>query len=141
MRIFLTGATGFIGGHLLRAMVERGHEVTCLARGSGARQLEAMALAGVRVVTGEFTRPDEGLAEIAGHDAVVNTVGIIREAGKSSFRAVHTDGPIALFEAAARAGVRKLVQLSALGAAPEADTGFLRSKGAADRRLSELGDT
>ena len=36
MRIFLgTGSTGFIGGHLLRALCERGHAVTCLARGEG----------------------------------------------------------------------------------------------------------
>lgn len=139
MRVFLTGATGFIGDHLLEALVAREHEVTCLARGGGAARLEAMALPGVRVVRGEFTRPEEWLGEIAGHDAVVNTVGIIRETGRSKFKVLHADAPVALFEAAARGGIRKIVQLSALGAAPEADTAFLRSKGAADRRLAELG--
>jgi len=66
LRIFLTGATGFIGGHLLRALSARGHEVTCLARGAGARRIAAMALPGVRVVEGEFTHPDEWIAAVAG---------------------------------------------------------------------------
>src|SRR5438309_8614297 len=115
MRIFLTGGTGFIGGHLLRALVERGHAVTCLARGSRANQLEAMALPGARVVQGEFTQPEEWLPNLSGHDAVVNTVGIIRETKRASFAAVHTAAPVALFEAAARSGVQKIVQLSAVG--------------------------
>jgi uncharacterized protein YbjT (DUF2867 family) len=139
MRIFLTGATGFIGGHLLRALAERGHAVTCLARGCGARRLEAMALPGVRVVRGELTRPAEWLSAVAGHEGVINTAGIIRETRESRFAAVHTDVPNALFEAAARSGARKIVQLSALGADPKAESGFLRSKGAADHRLSEMG--
>jgi uncharacterized protein YbjT (DUF2867 family) len=139
MRIFLTGATGFIGDHLLRALTERGHAVTCLARGAGARRIAAMALPGVRVVEGEFTRPEAWLAHLAGHDAVVNTVGIIREAPGATFAAVHTEAPIALFEAAARAGVRKIVQLSAMGADESAVSRYHRSKHAADLRLAQLG--
>lgn len=139
MRIFLTGATGFIGGHLLRALTDRGYALTCLARGASARRLEAMALPGVRVIEGEFTQPETWLAQVAGHDAVVNTVGIIREAPGASFAAVHTRAPIALFEAAARTGVRKIVQLSAMGAGETAVSRFHRSKRAADLRLAEMG--
>jgi uncharacterized protein YbjT (DUF2867 family)/uncharacterized membrane protein YphA (DoxX/SURF4 family) len=138
MRIFLTGATGFIGGHLLRALCERGHSVTCLARGVGARRLAAMTLPGVRVVEGEFTRPAEWAEHVTGHEAVVNCVGIIRESPAVSFAAVHTDAPIALFEAAATAAARKVVQLSALGADPAADSRYLRTKGVADARLTRL---
>jgi uncharacterized protein YbjT (DUF2867 family) len=139
MRIFMTGATGFVGGHLLRALSARGHDVTCLARGAGARRIEAMALPGVRVVEGEFTRPEAWLELVAGHDAVVNTVGIIREASGATFATVHTEAPIALFEAAARAGARKIVQLSAMGADEAAVSRYHRSKHAADLRLAELG--
>jgi uncharacterized protein YbjT (DUF2867 family) len=139
MRIFLTGGTGFIGGHLLRALSARGHLVTCLARGEGARRLEAMALPGVRVVRGEFTDPGPWSAELMGQQAVMNTVGILREKKPGEFAVVHTEAPIALFEAAARAGVGKIVQLSALGADEGARSQFHQSKRAADARLAELG--
>jgi uncharacterized protein YbjT (DUF2867 family) len=139
MRIFLTGATGFIGGHLLRALSGRGHAVTCLARGAGARRIAAMELPGVRVVEGEFIHPEAWLQHVAGHDAVINAVGIIRETRGATFAAVHTDAPVALFEAAARGGVRKVVQLSAMGAGETALSRYHRSKGAADLRLAELG--
>ncbi len=139
MRIFLTGATGFIGGHLLQALIERGHTVTCLARGDGAARLEAMALPGARVIAGEFTRPEEWRREVAGHEGVINTVGIIRETPGGSFDSVHAGAPKALFQAAADAGVRKIVQLSALGADENADTGYYRTKGAADAFVATLG--
>ena len=59
---------------------------------------------GVRAVVGEWTAPEGWLGTVAGHDAVVNTVGIIRETPGASFAAVHTAAPLALFAAAARAG-------------------------------------
>jgi uncharacterized protein YbjT (DUF2867 family)/uncharacterized membrane protein YphA (DoxX/SURF4 family) len=139
MRIFLTGATGFIGGHLVRRLAERGHTVTCLVRPRAVPALTALALPGATALAGEFTRPETWLDAVPGHDVVVNAVGIIRETPGSSFDAVHTRAPVALFEAAAKAGVRKVVQVSALGADDEARSRYHLSKRAADRRLAELG--
>jgi uncharacterized protein YbjT (DUF2867 family) len=139
MRVFLTGATGFIGGAILRALAERGHQVTCLARSHGAQQIDAQAWPHVRTVGGEFTRPESWLNHVPGHDVVVNTVGIIRETPGSSFETVHTHAPIALFEAAQRAGVRKIVQISALGADAGAQSRYHLSKRAADQSLASLG--
>jgi uncharacterized protein YbjT (DUF2867 family)/uncharacterized membrane protein YphA (DoxX/SURF4 family) len=139
VRIFLTGATGFIGGHILRALVERGHAVTCLARGPGAGQIDAMAQPQVQVIDGEFTQPTSYVGHVAGHDVVINAVGIIRATATASFDAVHTRGPIALFDAAAKLGVRKIVQISALGADDTAQSCYHRSKRAADRHLAALG--
>jgi uncharacterized protein YbjT (DUF2867 family)/uncharacterized membrane protein YphA (DoxX/SURF4 family) len=138
-RVFLTGATGFMGGHLLRALSERGHTVTCLARGDGIARIEAMALPGVRVVAGEFAQPAEWISHLAGQEVVVNTVGIIRERPGATFAAVHAEAPIALFEAAARAGVRKILQVSAVGAEEGAQSRYHRTKGAADAALARLG--
>jgi uncharacterized protein YbjT (DUF2867 family) len=75
---------------------------------------------------------------LAGVDAVVNAAGLFRETRGQSFDAVHARAPVALFEACAAAGVRRVVQLSALGAAPDAVSAFLRSKHVADAALDAL---
>ena len=75
---------------------------------------------------------------LRGVDVVVNAVGILRERRTASFAAIHEQGPAALFEACIRAGVPKVVQISALGAEPDAPTGYFRSKAAGDTLLSKL---
>jgi NADH dehydrogenase len=138
--IFLTGATGFIGGHTLRALSARGHDVACLVRHPDRHAVQQLAsLPGVTLVAGEWTVPRTWLHHVAGHDVVVNTVGVIRERRGATFATVHTDVPMALFEAAARAGERKIVQVSALGADDGAQSAFHRSKRAADQYLVQLG--
>lgn len=139
MYIFLTGATGFIGGAVLRALLLRGHTVTCLVRGRSADQLEAQELHGVRVVRGEFIRPETWVRHVAGHDAVINCVGMIRESKRAPFVEVHRRAPIALFEAASNAGVSKVIQVSAAGADAHAPSRYSRSKWGADQRLVEIG--
>lgn len=139
MRVFLTGATGFIGRQVLFALAARGHEVTCLARGPGVERIAAWQLPNVRAVAGEFTRPAEWLDAIAGQEVVINAVGIIRERGGTTFELVHRAAPIALFDAAARRGVAKIIQLSALGADAGAQSQYHLTKRAADDYLRALG--
>ncbi|HUG14342.1 MAG TPA: complex I NDUFA9 subunit family protein [Thermomicrobiales bacterium] len=136
MRVFLAGATGFIGGHTLRALLARGHEVTCLVRPGSPSLPATERLSGVR---GEWTQPDSWSGAVAGHNAVVNTAGIIRERRGASFAAVHTRAAIALFDHAAQTGVEKIVQLSALGADAGAESAFHLSKRAADEHLQRSG--
>src|SRR5689334_19150669 len=82
------------------------------------------------------TRLDAG--DLAGIDVVVNTVGILREAPGRRFRDLHVDGPRRLFEAAVRAGVNRIVHVSALGADEDAETRYHRSKKAGDDALLQL---
>jgi nucleoside-diphosphate-sugar epimerase len=147
VNVFLTGATGFIGGHTLRALVEQGHLVTCLMRRSpstGRKQRIAASarlasLPNVQVVEGEWTSPESWMHHVEGHDVVVNAVGIIRERRAATFHAVHTAAPVALFDAAVRAGVRKIIQISAMGADDKAVSRYHMSKRAADRHLAKRG--
>jgi uncharacterized protein YbjT (DUF2867 family) len=75
------------------------------------------------------------LPHLAGIDAVVNCVGIIRETSAGDFERLQHAAPAALFAACEQLRVRRVVQLSALGSAPDAATAFWRSKGAADADL------
>ncbi|MBI2568863.1 MAG: NAD(P)H-binding protein [Candidatus Schekmanbacteria bacterium] len=139
MKVFLTGASGFIGRHVLFALSRGGHEITCLVREPAAPALESLALPGVAVRTAAFTQVQDWGALVRGHDVVVNTVGIIRETPRGSFDDVHRRAPVALFGATRQAGVRKIVQLSALGAEDGAVSRYHQTKRAADAYLESLG--
>ncbi|HEU4952488.1 MAG TPA: NAD(P)H-binding protein [Holophagaceae bacterium] len=135
MRVFLAGGTGFIGGHLLDGLAAGGHEVTALVR-PGARPAPRP---GVTWVEGLWLDPDSWRSHLAGHEAVVHAVGIIRATAGATFEAVQAEVPRRLHEAAARAGIRAFVQISALGAVDGAPTPFLRTKRAADASLEASG--
>lgn len=126
------GATGFIGSRLSRALIAAGHEVT------GASRTADGLPPGTRHVPFDYTRlpsSQDLRTLVAHHDVVINSVGILRSRGRQTFDALHDAGPRALFAACVAAGVRRVVQISALGAAPEAIARYHRSKEAADRFL------
>ncbi len=125
MKILLTGASGFIGGHILRALEEAGHEVVPVSRRHGF----------------DFTRmltPEDWLPHLQGVEAAINSVGIIAETRGQTFEALHYRAPAALFRACVIAGVPRVVQISALGADEQAFTPYQLSKKAADDVLRDL---
>ena len=132
MNILLCGANGFIGRHLYQALTAAGHYVV---RGVRTRNMcSDFQIDYVEDVTVEPWMP-----RLTGIDAVINAVGIISEEGTSTFNALHRDAPIALFEACLRSGVRRVVQISALGGDTEsAMTPYMRSKREADAYLMSL---
>ena len=82
--------------------------------------------------------PDVWLPRLHDVDAVINAVGIFAEHGVQTFERIHVAAPRGLFTACRRAGVKRVVQVSALGADAQAPTAFLRSKHAADTMLHAL---
>jgi uncharacterized protein YbjT (DUF2867 family) len=138
MHILITGADGFIGSALAQALLARGHRLTLAVRDP---RRAAKQFPGQRVLAADFAAdhaPAMWRPRLEGVDAVVNTVGIFRESGAQTFEAIHVRAPLALFEACVDAGIRRVVQISALGAAADAPTEFLRSKHAADTALAAL---
>jgi uncharacterized protein YbjT (DUF2867 family) len=131
--VFLTGASGFVGRHLLLALRAGGHRVIA------ATHRRSATVADVQPV--DFTRdfePGVWRPRLVGVDAVINAVGIFRERGNTTFDAVHARAPRALFAAAAEAGVKRVVQISALGADEEAMTPYHVSKRRADDFLASM---
>jgi uncharacterized protein YbjT (DUF2867 family) len=82
------------------------------------------------------TQEDIWVDRLKGVEAVVNCAGILQSSIRQTVAAVHTSGPAALFDACLRAGVSRVIQISALGI--EADTEYARSKAAADAHLASL---
>lgn len=131
MVILITGATGFIGRRLVAALRDNGHRVIAASRHAGTRPDE---------ISADFTRDlDQAkwIPRLAGVDVVVNAVGIIRERGQQTFENIHTRAPRALFAACVTAGVKRVIQVSALGA-ERGRTGYFMSKHAADEYLAAL---
>jgi uncharacterized protein YbjT (DUF2867 family) len=134
-RILVTGAYGFIGRHVVQALLMRGHQVVAGVRASrrGTR------LPGVDSIACDFSRdvePSAWQGRLEGVDVIVNCVGILREVGADSFDSVHRKAPLALAIAAQEAGVRCFIQISALG--DPTDGAFVASKHAADEELMRL---
>jgi uncharacterized protein YbjT (DUF2867 family) len=135
MRILLSGSSGFIGSHLLRAFISQGHAVTCVVR-----SLPEKTFDNVRYVVADFsqhTRSEKWIEHLQNIDVVVNAVGIIRESDSQTFDALHTLAPMALFDAGHKVGIRLVVQISALGADQDAASKYHLSKKAADDYLQK----
>lgn len=136
MNIFLSGGTGFVGGHLRRALLEKGHRIRLLAhkRGDGFED-------GVEVVEGDVTRPDTFAAHLAGCEAAINLVGIIREfpAQGITFEKLLVQATRNMVDGAKVAGIKRYLQMSALGTRPNATSAYHRSKFLAEEYVRASG--
>lgn len=150
--VALTGATGFIGRHLLRSLTARGYRVRVLLR----RPVEAMPEGASGAVVGDLTRPMNMAAALAGVDAVVHSAGLAHAmsgAPEDDYRTLNTEATRRLAEAAMRARVGRFVFLSSIRAQSGASAADLvteaddpaptdaygRSKLDAERALAETG--
>jgi dihydroflavonol-4-reductase len=128
MRALVTGATGFAGRHLTRALLARGYQVTGMARTAGGAQ--ALKNDGIATAMGDV-RDAAAVAEaVQGADVVFHLAAAFRQAklADSEYAAVNVEGTRIVLEAAVRASVRRFVHCSTVGvhgdtgSAPAAET-------------------
>lgn len=139
MRIAITGGTGFVGGHLARALVDQGHEVILIARGLDRRDESIHLLSGARLVQAGVDDERELEEALQACDAVAHCAGINRQIGNQTYERVHVKGTEAVVAAARHAGVKKILLLSFLRARPACRSGYHESKWAAEETVRASG--
>jgi uncharacterized protein YbjT (DUF2867 family) len=124
------GASGFIGRHLVQRLARKGIRVKAAGRRpQNAQFLMQMGDVGQIAPIGvDITQDASVAAAVTGADAVVNLVGILYQRGRSSFKAIHVEGAERVALAAQRAGVQRLVQVSAIGADANSPSVYARTK-------------
>jgi NADH dehydrogenase len=138
-RIFVTGGTGFVGKHVVRALLARGFLVRCLVRPGSESHLRGFE--SLDRVPGDVLRP-EGLAAAAeGCAALVHLVGIIRErpAHGVTFERLHVQATRNMLAVAKAAGIRRYLHMSALGTRPGARARYHQTKWRAEEAVRESG--
>lgn len=135
LKVAITGANGFVGRALVRALVEKGHRVKRLLR----RPYPDPDPERIESVVGSLS-DDQALEDLcAGADAVCHLVAVIRERGPSNFHSVNVVGTKRVLAAASSAGVDRFIHLSALGADPDSPYAYLRSKGMGEDAVKSSG--
>lgn len=140
MKILVTGGTGVIGAGVIPELIAHGHEVAVLSRHADE---DAGRWNGVAAVTGDISDPASLRSALASFDAIVHIAGIAAEnPPEATFQRVNIDGTRNVVDEATRAGVRRFVYMSSLGA-DRGSSDYHRSKRQAEEivRSSQLGWT
>lgn len=133
------GGSGFVGRHVVRELAKRGWRVrAAVRRPHHAQFLRTMGAVGQIQLAQANVRHQASIEQaLKGADAVVNLVGILHQQGRQRFDAVQNAGAAAVAGLAAKAGVRRFVHVSAIGADPESRSLYARTKGLAEKAVRE----
>jgi len=140
--IVVLGGTGFLGTRLVARLIKDGHQVTVLSR-DREQHKHLLVLPGLTLENCDVYAEAYLSERFRGKDVVINLIGILNERGfgGSGFRRAHTELTRGVLQAARSAGATRLLQVSALKAAPDAPSYYLRSKGEAEQLIRDSGAT
>jgi len=134
-RVLITGATGFVGGYLRVAISDL--PLRLLVRDPA--KYTQLASDRVELTVGDITQPETLRGVMDGCEAVVNLVGIIEERGEASFEKIIHHGAANVVAEARKSGISRLIHMSALGAAPNPEYGYLNAKWRAEEAVRASG--
>ena len=133
------GGSGFVGRHVVRALLRRGWRVRAAVRRPDlAGHLQPLGMVGwVQPVQANLRYRWSVDRAVEGADAVINLVAIPYASGRQTFESVHVFGARAVAEATRKAGISRLIHVSAIGADPEAASDYARTKGEGEVAVRE----
>jgi len=136
--IVVLGGTGFLGTRLVARLIKDGRRVTVLSR-DREQHKHLLVLPGLTLENCDVYEEAQLSEYFRGKDVVINLIGILNERGfgGAGFRRAHTELTRGVLQAARSAGVTRLLQVSALKAAVDAPSYYLRSKGDAEHLIRE----
>ncbi len=137
MIVFVTGGTGFVGREIVRELNRAGHKLRLLVRNRKSPTAQEMVwrhAAGLR--EGNVLDPASLPGALQGADAVIHLVGIISEVGEQTFENAHRRATQNVVGAAKATGVRRFLQMSALGTRAHAPSRYHQTKWAAEQIVS-----
>lgn len=137
-KIFVTGATGFVGTQVLKLLLEYGHNVTVLVRNPDRLKISHK---NISIKVGDILEPDSLQSTLNGMDVVIHLVGIIREdlSGDITFDKLHTMATQNIISAAVDAGIKHFLHMSANGARENSNTDYHRTKFEAEQIVRSSG--
>jgi len=135
--IFVTGATGFLGSHFIKALQREGHIAKCLVR-TPERGTACTAL-GFNTALGNVTDRGSLKGTLGGVESVAHLVGIIEERGGQTFQKVHYEGTANMVDEAKAAGIKHFIYVSALGADINSPFPYAKTKAQAEAELKSSG--
>lgn len=134
-KVFLTGGAGFVGRNIINSLVD--HPMRVLVR--DRRSASDFAKPGIEVVEGDVTKPETLRGVMDGCDAVIHLVAIISEEGNATFDTVIRQGTVNVVHEAKRAGVARMVHMSALGTRNDPRFGYYEAKWQAEQAVKRSG--
>ena len=128
--ITVFGGSGFVGRHIVRALAKAGYRVRVAARRPHlAQDLRVMGVVGqVQLVQANVRVASSVARALEGASGVVNLVGVLNESGRQTFTRLHALGAKTVAEAAASAGIDRVVHVSAIGADADSPSRYARTK-------------
>lgn len=139
MRVFLTGATGFVGSHVVDRLLEAGHEPVCLVRATS--NVERLKKAGVETFVGQLDDVGAMREVVQGVDALIHAAGVVKVRKFGDFQRLNADasGALAALAREVNPQLRRFVYVSSLSAQGPSEGPRPRPEGMAPAPVSHYG--